>query len=268
MFFHQFIVGAFVYHYLISVPLTQSRALHWTFVANLVLELLLSNIIQIFYAVRLWKLTSKPKLVFFAVVPLVINNLFLGIYVPVNLSEQVSNVSEINKINFRWAVITLLAGTSALDFVLSTSLIHALVRAGTQMRWATSSLQVVAAFVANTGFLASVFSVPCLIVYIIMPDNMIFIAIRIVVTKVYFASFMAMLNAHQYFQRAENAITIQKLNDITEMTTIIPRSHQIPAEPTINELGLPLFSSKQSGGSPALDSKLMEIAVQQNKVMT
>ncbi|KAF5372439.1 hypothetical protein D9757_009920 [Collybiopsis confluens] len=150
--FHQFIVGAFVYHYLITAP--GSRLLDWTFVANLVLELLLSNIIQIFYAVRLWKLTPKPKLVFLAVVPLIINNLFLGIYVPVNLSNQVADVSKIADINFKWAVITLLAGTSALDFILSTSLIHALIRMGSQMRWATSSLQVVAAFVANTGFLA------------------------------------------------------------------------------------------------------------------
>jgi len=67
---------------------------------------------------------------------------------------------------------------------------------------------VLAAYALNTGIIASFFSLTCIIAYILMPRNLIFLALKIVLTGLSVNSFLAMLNARFYFQRSEGLVNV------------------------------------------------------------
>ncbi|KAG6817699.1 hypothetical protein H0H93_007046, partial [Arthromyces matolae] len=84
-------------------------------------------------------------------------------------------------------------------------------------------------------------------------DNLIFFALRVVLTGLYVNSFMAMLNARYYFQTTDGLVPITLPHgSIYLYGPRVPQNHFPLAgapsrnrnDTTINEAGLPLFETK------------------------
>lgn len=253
---HVVITTHVTYFYLVTVNGDALVPLVWSYIASSVLELFLTNATQILYSIRLWQLlkdNTYRALVFIPVGALIAFCLAMNIYVPFQLSF-VENIPALANINFPWAVILDFSASSIIDFVLSLSLIYCLAKSGKKLDWADKSATVVAAYVLNTGIIASIFSLFCIVIYVVMPNNLIFFAFKIVLTGLYINSFLAMLNSRFYFQRGDGLVNVSLPHGNVMMydhgSHGTRASHALQSAvtngATINEVGLPLFKPKRS----------------------
>ncbi|ESK85256.1 QCR6 subunit6 of the ubiquinol cytochrome-c reductase complex [Moniliophthora roreri MCA 2997] len=242
----------FSYYYLVVAGGNILGSPVWSFRAESALEILSTNLTQILYAIRLWQLTrsTAQRLIIFSVLGCLIGlNIGLNIFVPLQISKA-HGFADLLNFRYAWAVRLNFSVTSAIDFVLSIALTFNLVKSARRLEWTDSGTEVVFAYALNTGIFASIFSLTCPITYVLMPENFIFLAMRIILTGLYTNSLLAMLNARYYFQKSD---LIDNLNAQTNVLLYNGRgfdrrfhasSSTSARKPTINEAGLPLFQPR------------------------
>lgn len=269
---HTFLVAHFTYYYLVGVPASPSTGIVWSNTAVTGIEILLSNLTQILYAVRLWQLKVSPvQWLFPPLVILMIVHIFFNIYVPVRISE-LHSVADFGNPDFLWVPVFEFGLTSLIDLVLSICLIYSLAISGRRLGWTDSVLKVYVAYSLNTGILAGLFSLTAIIAYLANPDSLLFFAFKIVGTEFYVNSFLAMMNARYYLQRNRQPsqryyVSPATLGESTIVTVEQPKScvtadfgRARDGPQTINEVGLPLFPSVSEDGI-AREAGLSEISV-------
>ncbi|KAJ8073197.1 hypothetical protein PM082_020066 [Marasmius tenuissimus] len=219
------------------------RPIPWSYLLAAILDLLISNITQIFYGVRLWKIIRKShyRTLLFTILGLLLAvNLALDIYIPYRLCATVPQIVSLLTIDFKWAVGLAFSLTSVIDGILSVALVVALHSATKRVDWTDNQFYVVLAYVVNSGALASVFSITCPLAYILIKESLIFLALRNILTALYLNSLLAMFNSQQYLEdwgrRNTKDVYIYDGSGFRQRT---PPS-QTP-KGTINEVGLPLF---------------------------
>ncbi|KAL0062739.1 hypothetical protein AAF712_010361 [Marasmius tenuissimus] len=191
----------------------------WNYSLAAVLDLFISNLTQIFYAVRLWKLFKKT---YYRNALFIFLGLLIGLGLSLDACEslispvmhetlqdtirldvpyKLSKVSEIYlllTVDFKWAVMLAFTLASVIDCILSASLIIMLYNSNQRLDWTDSQLNVILAYAVNSGALASLFSITCPLTYIILPESFIFLSLRYILVPLYFNSLLAMLNAQHY----------------------------------------------------------------------
>ncbi|KAJ8073172.1 hypothetical protein PM082_020041 [Marasmius tenuissimus] len=219
----------------------------WDYSLMAILDLLIANITQIFYAVRLWKVMKNPRsrLVVFSFLGLLLAfSLGLDIYIPVEV-HRVPEITKLLHINFKWAVIVSFFLTPAIDSIVSVALIISLHKTETRMDWTDNQFFVVIAYVVNTGAIASIYSIICPIAYVRMPDNFVWLALRNVLTPLYLNCLFAMLNAQHYLENWSGShskdVYVYNGSGFRQRSSSQPLS---PNKGTINEVGLPLFNQQ------------------------
>ncbi|EEB89229.1 hypothetical protein MPER_12699 [Moniliophthora perniciosa FA553] len=180
-------------------------------------------------------------------------------------AESVRNLEALSKVDFAWAVKLDFSATSLIDFTLSIALVHSLAMSGKRLDWTDKNLDVILAYALNTGILASFFSLTCPIVYSLMPNNLIFLCLRIILTGLYVNSLLAMLNARYYFQKSEDLAT-SGINAAPSQTSVLvyngrgfdrqlhSAASSSNTKATINEIGLPLFQPREASHHRANNS--------------
>ncbi|KAH0581799.1 hypothetical protein H2248_011481 [Termitomyces sp. 'cryptogamus'] len=96
-----------------------------------------------------------------------------------------------------------------------------------------------------------------------MPENLMFFAFRVVLCGFYVNSFLAMLNARFYFQRAEGLVNVALPHGsviVYENANRMPAAAGTSNNVTINEAGLPIFMPKDEAGQ-LREIQLMEVKV-------
>jgi len=281
---HVAVTTHITYHYLVTMGGNIQGPLVWSYTASSILELSLTNITQMLYSIRLWQLLKRNKsrpYLFSLLVMLLMLSIAMNIYIPIQIAK-VKNIISLGFVTYHWAVTLDFSTSSAIDFLLSTSLIYSLAKFGKRLEWAETTLTVLAAYALNTGIIASFFSLTCIMAYVLMPKDLIFFALKIVLTGLYVNSFLAMLNARFYFQRSEGLVNVSLPQVImyehggggqARASRYDHRSLGPPRAPrmtqtedthnaTINEAGLPLFNSKHASDEPTANSiQLLEVKV-------
>ncbi|KAG5732274.1 hypothetical protein E4T56_gene11381 [Termitomyces sp. T112] len=266
-----------VYFYLVRHPGVSilDIELIWSYTVNCAFDLLLTNLTEILYSLRLWQLLRNKRYrvgLFAPVVPLILVGLALNIYIPLKI-KQVKHFPDLLTVSFHWAVVLAFTSSSLVDFLLCLALIYALAKAGTRLDWADTNAAVIAAYALNSGAVATAFSFLSLIVYLLIPTNFLFFALRMVLSGIYVNSFMAMLNARFYFQRPEGLVNVT----LPHGSVIVYNNggyanHGAPAagtsnHVTINEAGLPIFKPKTETGQ-LTEIQLMEVKVTKEQTET
>ncbi|KAI3615728.1 QCR6 subunit6 of the ubiquinol cytochrome-c reductase complex [Moniliophthora roreri] len=247
-------------------------------------QLLLTNLTQILYAMRLWQLMRGivQRLILFTALGCLIG-LNLGesaLYhfpgdIPLRVS-QVPTIGGLSNVDFAWAVKLDFSATSLIDFILSIALVHNLAKPGKRLDWTDKSLDVILAYALNTGILASFFSLTCPIVYSLMPDNLVFLCLRIILTGLYVNSLLAMLNARYYFQKSDDLST-GPINAPSQTSVLVYNGRGFNRQlhstassssnkATINEIGLPLFQPREERNKVDSSIQLMEVKVTKDRL--
>ncbi|KAJ8073194.1 hypothetical protein PM082_020063 [Marasmius tenuissimus] len=265
MFLHLMSIVRFSYESIfVSNGKIGGKPIGWDYSVAAVLDLLIANITQIFYAVRLWKIIRNPYYRFslFSILGLLLAfSIGLDIYIPYKV-HNVRQIPDLLHIDFQWAVIVTFSLTPVIDGILSVALIISLIKTNKRMDWTENQFFVILAYAVNSGALASIFSITCPIAYALMPGNFVWLALRNVLTALYLNCLFAMLNAKQYLEDWGGGIRHKDVY-VYNGTGFHQRSSQ-PLSSTkgsINEVGLPFFQNQTNKQMGMKEIPLVEVNV-------
>ncbi|KAF9258933.1 hypothetical protein L218DRAFT_706435 [Marasmius fiardii PR-910] len=193
----QAFIGHIIYYYGIinfSNPTVLLRAdVTWSFILQQTFGATVGAIVKIFFTLRLWRFSERNIYITFLMV-LILGQLGLSIVFTVK-SFQLSSVFEV--VHLRVLGTVALSVSVLTDIVIAIALCYYLNKLRTGYKQSDSLVNSLVRYAINTGAFTSAVSVTTLILYNLMPTNLVFIAVYFVLSKLYAISFMATLNTRR-----------------------------------------------------------------------
>ncbi|KII89435.1 hypothetical protein PLICRDRAFT_608002 [Plicaturopsis crispa FD-325 SS-3] len=198
---HLSLTAQAVYHYLVTgfgdVP--GLAVIAWTFKLQIAINVVIICTVQTLYLVRVWKLGSHRNKIIPVIVGLVVvGGYAIGVVLVYNV-YQVQTFTDLGKIS--WAVKASFAASTCVDVVITSSMLHYLRGSRSEFKVTNSRIGTLINYTLSSGLATSTCSTASLIMYTTMPNNLIFMAIDFLLTKLYINSFLAMLNARKGLTR-------------------------------------------------------------------
>jgi len=214
-----------MYHYVIqsfgSLPAIQ--LVHWSLKLQITVNIVIILFVQTLYAIRVWKLGNAhrhvlwPAFVFVFVAGGYAVGILLAVetYLP-NTFVEAEHIS--------WAVITSFASTTAVDVVLCGAMCYYLIKSRSGFAESDGVIFCIIRMTLISGGLTTAASLAALITLLAMPNNLVFLSIEFLLTKLYISSFLAMLNARkrtrrEYLKDTTSSGNANKLVNIRTVTT-------------------------------------------------
>ncbi|THH00807.1 hypothetical protein EW145_g7026 [Phellinidium pouzarii] len=149
-------------------------------------------IVRLYYTRRVWIMSKQNRFLtlgpaIFAIVTFVSGIGFASTIFTYHSTLQFANIS--------WVLYTSLSSGVAADISMAGSLCYFLAKNRTGFQSTDTKISILMAYIINTGLLTSLCAVFCFVTYTIMPDNYVFIGFYFSLSKLYFNSFLATLNA-------------------------------------------------------------------------
>ncbi|CAA7262216.1 unnamed protein product [Cyclocybe aegerita] len=192
---HQAMISQLLYHYLISNyfnPMNLDVPI-WTFYIQCLFEMLPAMMVQLFFAMRIWRL-SKGKW-YLLVLPV----FFIFAKLALNLVWVIkcASATSVQDANFRYSTISeLINGAAAgADILLAGTMVYLLHASRTGIRQSDNLITRLMTYTINTGVLVSVWSIITLIFSVVYPRTMIYGAFYFCIGRLYVNTFLASLNA-------------------------------------------------------------------------
>ncbi|KIP06228.1 hypothetical protein PHLGIDRAFT_19513 [Phlebiopsis gigantea 11061_1 CR5-6] len=166
----------------------------WSLCVQVILGAIAGAIVKICFAMRVWRFSNGNRLVTGVIIVLALAQLVVAcIYATRTLQlESVVVVSRLKVVGS----LSLSLGT-ATDIVTAFALCFFLHGLRTGYSKDDSLVNRLTLYAVNTGILTSAVSVATMILYNLMPDNFIFMALYFVLSKLYANSFLATLNTRR-----------------------------------------------------------------------
>ncbi|KIM79360.1 hypothetical protein PILCRDRAFT_565401 [Piloderma croceum F 1598] len=181
------------YHYLIIDfgNLLAFTTVVWSQKAQITVHVLIIMIVQSLYALRVWKLGAGYNE---RLVPLVVTLSVLAVSVVGIILSVLAwrNKSFLTIYQISWAIDTSFAMSTASDIAIAVAMIYYLLKSRTSFASTNSKLASLIQYSIGAGVATSACSLSALIAYLVMPDNLIFLAIEFSLTKLYVNSLLAM----------------------------------------------------------------------------
>ncbi|OBZ76022.1 hypothetical protein A0H81_03507 [Grifola frondosa] len=152
-------------------------------------------IIRSFYCYRVWRLSKRSWILGIAIGMLTL--LVFGTNLAIAV-ECYKVTSYFQLANIAWLLYLSFSAALVADFIVAVSLCWLLAKHRTGFKRTDSIIRVLMLYIINTCALTTIFAFCCLITFIRMPDNLIFIAFYFVIPKLFLNSFLAMLNSRTY----------------------------------------------------------------------
>lgn len=186
------------YYYLIDSfgNLFALEIIVWSLKAQIAINVVIILLVQSLYAVRVWKLGTGhhdkiiPSLVTFAVA----SGYALGIVLAV-FTYRMATFSQIHEMS--WAIEASFISSTSIDFIISATMVHYLLKSKSGFARTSLKVSTLIQYTVGSGLVTSACSLSALVTYLIMPNNLIFMAIEYSLTKLYINSLLAMLNARK-----------------------------------------------------------------------
>ncbi|KII84203.1 hypothetical protein PLICRDRAFT_374292 [Plicaturopsis crispa FD-325 SS-3] len=189
-----------MYFYLVqnfSSPLTLFH-LVWSFNLQIAVNICVILSVQTFYSVRLLKLNKGQSKWVLALVALI---LIVAYGIGITECYEVFTVHSITEVNrIQTETYMSLACICIVDVLIAATSCIVLSRYRTGMSSTDSVITTLMLYVMNTGVLTSVCSLVSIITYAVYPNDLVFLSIEIVSSKLYVNSYMAMLNARRHLK--------------------------------------------------------------------
>ncbi|KAJ3717053.1 hypothetical protein EV361DRAFT_580370 [Lentinula raphanica] len=222
----QALIAQIYYHYGIT-NFSNSLALiegtqTWSFILQQTLGSIVGAMVKFAFALRVWRFSQRNFWITGLIMILVIGNLTLALIFTVK-SFMLPDVFSVVRLRVLGTV-SLGVGVLA-DITTALSLCYFLNKLRTGYRQSDSLVSTLIKYAINTGALTSVVSVTTVILYNIMPSNLIFIGVFFILSKLYAISFMATLNT----RRVIRGRGTDKQNTTTNHTNMFHLGTRVPS---------------------------------------
>lgn len=194
----QIFIGHVVYHYAISnfanvLALVQG-SVTWSFILQQTVGAVVGCIVKTSFALRVWRFSERN--IFITGIILLLTYGQLGLAITFTLKAfELSGVFQV--VNLRVLGSTSLGVGVLTDMVTAISLCYFLNKLRTGYHKSDTLVNSLVLYAINTGALTSAVSLSTLILYNIMPTNLVFVACFFILSKLYAISFMATLNTRR-----------------------------------------------------------------------
>ncbi|KAJ7635714.1 hypothetical protein DFH06DRAFT_1302938 [Mycena polygramma] len=159
--------------------------------------------VQSLYAYRVWLLSGYHHGVLgYLVAGVVLGGFAIGIVLAYE-TYTIASWSQIGDIG--WAVSSSFAASSFIDIVISVAMCHYLRKSKGRESRLNSRISTLMQWTLSSGIFTSACSVSALFSFITMPNNLVFLALSYLLTRLYVNSFMAMMNARQREHRHDDS---------------------------------------------------------------
>ncbi|KAJ8590748.1 hypothetical protein M405DRAFT_932601 [Rhizopogon salebrosus TDB-379] len=176
----------------------------WSAKLEVVVGVLIIHSLHLLYVHRIW-IVSKGRSRTLPIIVSIVAALSLGVTIAVIWGTyQLHLYADV--IQIEWPIFLYLGTIASVDVLYACSLWYLLATSRTGFSSTDSFVVSLIAYTINTGCLTSIVSMADLITAVAMPRNFIFLAIQLIVAKVYINSFLALLNARYYLQHNKNII--------------------------------------------------------------
>ncbi|KAK0243790.1 hypothetical protein EDD85DRAFT_173544 [Armillaria nabsnona] len=194
----QIFIGHVVYHYTISNFANVSALIRgtvtWSFILQQTVGAVVGCIVKTSFALRVWRFSERN--IFITGIILLLTYGQLGLAITFTLKAfELTGVFEV--VNLRVLGSTSLGVGVLTDLVTAISLCYFLNKLRTGYHKSDSLVNSLVLYAINTGALTSAVSLSTLILYNIMPTNLVFVACFFILSKLYAISFMATLNTRR-----------------------------------------------------------------------
>ncbi|TFK34663.1 hypothetical protein BDQ12DRAFT_689355 [Crucibulum laeve] len=204
-----------LYHYMVSNYLNPLALLLpvWSVIIHVAITSISNFMIRTMFAQRVYKLSNGNILVTLWIMALSATDLVVGIIITAKAFQitsflELSTLSSLMYTNFA-------AGTGS-DLSVALALCFLLYRSRTGFRKTDTLIGVLMAFTINTGLIVAVDAALGLIMYIVMPNNFIFLGFYLLLSKLYLNSYLATLNAREELrEKIDEPVSIH-LSQVTE----------------------------------------------------
>ncbi|KAF9459532.1 hypothetical protein BDZ94DRAFT_1300501 [Collybia nuda] len=220
---HLSLTVAAVYHYLIdSFGIPEALGLViWSFKLQIAVNVIIVVLVQTLYAVRVWKLGRHYQRIWPVIVAIVVAS---GYAIGIILAVKTYNISTFVELEgMAWVVYASFTSSTVIDVVIATAMCFYLIRSRSGFAGTNNKIIIIVRMTLISGFLTSACSLAALIAYAAMPNNLVFLGIEFLLTKLYINSFLAMLNARQSVRDRDtspgNSLSITKIMNIRTTTT-------------------------------------------------
>ncbi|KAK0457411.1 uncharacterized protein EV420DRAFT_1643753 [Desarmillaria tabescens] len=194
----QTFIGHVVYYYTISnfanVLALVRGTVTWSFILQQTIGAIVGCIVKTSFALRVWRFSERNKFITGIILLLTYGQLGLAITFTVKAFE-LSGVFEV--VHLRALGSTSLGVGVLTDLATAMSLCYFLNKLRTGYHKSDSLVNSLVLYAINTGALTSAVSLSTLILYNIMPTNLVFVACFFILSKLYAISFMATLNTRR-----------------------------------------------------------------------
>ncbi|KAL4247824.1 hypothetical protein ABKN59_007103 [Abortiporus biennis] len=188
------LVAQMLYHYLIThygKP-EQLTIIAWSFPVETTVTTISDGIIRCIYAHRIWRLTQNKWMT------------GLILLLTFTLSAIVAHMFKFDTFEslslIRPLVSFCFAAVAATDAAIASSLCYNLVKRRSGFKRTDSQLQLLIKYAIHTALLTSIVAIVSLITFLCMPHNLIFIAMFIILPKLFLNSLLATLNAREHLR--------------------------------------------------------------------
>ncbi|GAV99604.1 hypothetical protein LENED_001071 [Lentinula edodes] len=193
-----------------------------SFILQQTLGSVVGTIVKISFALRVWRFSQRNFWITGLIMVLAIGGLSLSIVFTVK-SFMLPDVFSVVRLR---VLGTIALGVGVLtDIVTALALCYFLNKLRTGYRQSDSLVSSLIKYAINTGALTSVISVTTVVLYNLMPSNLIFIAVFFILSKLYAISFMATLNT----RRVVRGRGTDKQNTTTNRTNMFHLGTRVPS---------------------------------------
>ncbi|KAJ7685925.1 hypothetical protein B0H17DRAFT_1072932 [Mycena rosella] len=184
----------------------------WAIKLHTAINVIIVLMVQSLYAYRVWLLSGYHHGVLgYLVAAAVLGGFAIGIV----LAYETCTISVwSDTASISWAVQASFAASTAIDIVISVAMCYYLRKSkGAELRL-NSRISTLMQYTLSCGVFTSACSLACLFTFILMPNNLIFLALTYLLTRLYVNSFTAMMNARQRAPRPEDTETFMMSNQV------------------------------------------------------
>lgn len=170
---------------------------HWSMQAQVTVLVLVIILVHCLYGQRIWKLSGYHR-GFLGYITILALSAAAG--VGIVLAYKVFTVKSYLELeSIRWALQAGFATATFIDFLITLAMVyylHKSIGTGSRTRLNTR-ISVVIQYVMASGLLTSACSIAALLAFVVSPNNLAFLALEFLLTKLYVGSFLALLNVRE-----------------------------------------------------------------------
>ncbi|KAF8629508.1 hypothetical protein AX17_005634 [Amanita inopinata Kibby_2008] len=205
-----------LYHYMVTNYLNPLAIIEpvWSICIHVALTSLSNFMIRSMFAHRVYRLSNKNIPLTAWLVAVSALDLAVGLYITVIAFKlttflQLDDISKYMYLNF--------SSATASDLSLALALCYLLYHSRTGFRKTDSLIKILMLYTVNTGLVVAIDAALGMIMYAVMPHNLIFLAFYLLLSKLYLNSYLATLNARRDLRKAMDDTVSIHLSQLSQL---------------------------------------------------